>query len=273
MLQKRIRIAVIDDHRVFAEALAGRLAVERDLEVVGTAASSSEVTQLFSRHEIDVVTLDLDLGGEDGLAVGRRLRGQWPELGIVIVTATADEDRVCEAMQMGARGWAAKQGAIEPLLTAVRGAARGETHIPPALLTRVLVSLSERGRSSTPEADAVALLTARELDVLRCLMQGLSRNALGEVLHVSPNTVRTHIQSILRKLNVHSALNAVALARRAGVVAVRDDEVARSTSSAQSAPLAQSAPSARPAPSVQSPPSAIDRPSLRGESSSVALSS
>jgi len=229
MQQERIRIAVIDDHRVFAEALAGRLSVEPDLAVVGTAGSSGEALDLFSHHEIDVVTLDLDLRGEDGLAVGRQLRDRWPDLGIVVVTATADDDRVCEAMQMGVRGWAAKQGAIEAVLMAVRGAARGETHLPPALLTRVLVFLSERGRSSTPEADAIALLTARELDVLRCLMEGLSRNELGALLHVSPNTVRTHVQSILHKLNVHSALTAVAFARRAGVVGVRDDEVTSPT--------------------------------------------
>jgi DNA-binding NarL/FixJ family response regulator len=224
MQQKCIRIAVIDDHRVFAEALAGRLSVEPDLAVVGTAGSSGEALDLFSRNEIDVATLDLDLGGEDGLAVGRQLRDRWPDLGIVIVTATAEDDRVCQAMQMGVRGWAAKQGAIDAVLMAVRGAARGETHLPAALLTRVLLSISERGRSSTPEADAIALLTARELDVLRCLMEGLSRNELGALLHVSPNTVRTHVQSILHKLNVHSALTAVAYARRAGVVGVWDDE-------------------------------------------------
>ena len=229
MQQERIRIAVIDDHRVFAEALACRLSVEPDLAVVGTAGSSGEALELFTHNEIDVVTLDLDLGGEDGLVVGRTLRDRWPDLGIVVVTGTAEDDRVGEAMQMGVRGWATKQGAIEAVLIAVRGAVRGETHLPAALLTRVLVSLSERGRSSTPEADAIALLTVRELEVLRCLMEGLSRNELGALLHVSPNTVRTHVQSILHKLNVHSALTAVAYARRAGVVGVRDDEVSSRT--------------------------------------------
>ena len=226
MQEKRIRIAVIDDHRVFAEALASRLSDEPDLEVVGTASAAAEALELFSRNEIDVVALDLDLAGEDGLAVGRQLRDQWPDLGIVVVTAAADDSRVAEAVQMGVRGWVAKQSAIESLLTAVRGAARGETHLPADLLTRVLVSLSDRDGSSAPEADAVALLTARELDVLRALMKGMSRHELGAMLHVSPNTVRTHVQSILRKLNVHSALTAVALARRAGLVGLPEDGVA-----------------------------------------------
>jgi len=222
---KPIRIAVIDDQRVFAEVLAGRLSVEPDLAVVGTAGSSGEVLDLFSHHEIDVVTLDLDLGGEDGLGVGRWLRDRWPDLGIVVVTGAADDAHVCEAMAIGVRGWAGKQGAIEALLVAVRGAARGETHLPAALLARIQVPPPERGGSFMPEADAIALLTTRELDVLHCLMEGLSRNELGAKLHVSPNTVRTHVQSILRKLNVHSALTAVAFARRVGVVGVGEDDV------------------------------------------------
>ena len=220
MPPRRIRIAVMDDHRVFAEALAARLSAEPDLMVVGTASTSVQAWGLFSHNEIDVVTLDLRLGGEDGLLVGRQLRERWPYLAIVVVSAAADDDRVSEAVQMGVLGWVAKQGSIEALLIAVRGAARGEIHLPAALLTQLLVSQSTQGRPSTPEADAIARLTARELEVLRALMEGLSRNEIGAMLHISPNTVRTHIRTILRKLNVHSALAAVALARRAGVVAV-----------------------------------------------------
>ena len=225
MQEKRIRVSVIDDHRVFAEALAGRLADEPDLEVVGTAAAPAEAFELFSHADIDVVLLDLDLAGEDGLAVGRKLRDQQPDLGIVVVTAAADDSRAAEAVQMGVRGWVSKQSAIESLLTAVRGASRGEIHLPASILTRVLASLSERNGSHEPETEAIAILTARELEVLRGLTEGLSRNQIGTLLGVSPNTVRTHIQSILHKLNVHSALAAVAFARRAGVVGLQPSQL------------------------------------------------
>ena len=225
MQQKRIRVSVIDDHRVFAEALAGRLADEPDLEVVGTAGAAAEAFDLFLGNDIDVAVLDLDLAGEDGLAVGRQLRDQFPDLGIVVVTAAVDDSRAAEAVRMGVRGWVGKQSSIESLLTAVRGAARGEIHLPATILTRVLVSLSERARSFAPEAEGIAILTARELEVLRGLTEGLSRNQIGKLLDVSPNTVRTHIQSILHKLNVHSALAAAAFARRAGVVGLSKNEV------------------------------------------------
>jgi DNA-binding NarL/FixJ family response regulator len=126
---------------------------------------------------------------------------------------------------LGVRGWVGKQCAIASLLTAVRGAARGEIHLPAPILTRVLASLSERDRLHEPEAEAIAILTARELEVLQGLTEGLSRNQLGTLLDVSTNTVRSHIQSILRKLDVHSALAAAALARRAGVVGLQDSTV------------------------------------------------
>jgi len=222
MQEKRIRVSVVDDHRVFAEALAGRLSDEPDIEVVGTASGPAEAFELFSRNDIDVLVLDLDLAGEDGLAVGRQLRQERPDLAIVVVTAATDDSRAAEAVQMGVRGWVGKQGAIESLLTAVRGAARGEIHLPASILTRVLASLSERNRSHEPEAQAVAILTARELEVLQGLTEGLSRNQIGALLEVSPNTVRTHIQSILHKLNVHSALAAAAFARKAGVGGLQD---------------------------------------------------
>src|SRR5450759_2567459 len=224
MQEQRIRVAVIDDHRVFAEALATRLSTEPDLEVVGTAGSSVEALELSSHSKIDVVALDLDLGGEDGLVVGWLLRDLLPDLGIVIVTGRVDDARVAEAVQMGIRGWVGKQGPVESLLNAIRGAARGETHLPAAMLTRALVSLSKSPSTSTPEIEALSNLTSRELDVLRCLLEGQSRNEIGSMLHISPNTVRTHVQSILHKLNVHSALTAVAFARRAGVADLRDDE-------------------------------------------------
>ena len=225
MQERRIRVAVIDDHRVFAEALASRLSDEPDLEVVGTAVAAAEALELFSHNEIDVVALDLDLAGEDGLAVGRQLRDQWPDLGIVVVTAAADDSRVAEAVQMGVRGWVAKQSAIESLLTAVRGAARGETHLPAALLTRVLVSLSERNRSSTPEAEAIAILTARELDVLRCLIERTvpqrDWGALARLPEYSSHPHPKHPAQAQRSLRSHCS----GVRSQGGSRCLREDEV------------------------------------------------
>jgi len=216
-MQKPIRVVIIDDHQVFVDALAVRLADDPDFHVVGKATSSEQALDVLSSTPCDVVTLDLLLAGEDGLALGHEILRRWPEAGVVVVTGVEGGEQVLEAVQMGVRGWVSKVGTVDSLTTALRGVARGETHIPADLLTQVLVSLSGQPQATLTEAEGIRSLTQRELDVLGCLVEGMSRNEIGELLHVSPNTVRTHVQSILHKLKVHSALAAVAIARRAGV--------------------------------------------------------
>lgn len=216
MPQLLARVAVIDDHPVFADALADCLGSQPDLDVVGTAHSVDEAWRLMDEHEVDVVTVDLDLAGQDGLALARELVERWPDLALVVVTGATDGSRMLQAVQIGVRGWVAKDGSVENLVSALRGAARGETHIPAAMLRRVVTALSTPPGQHSAESEAIERLTRREQDVLRCLMEGMSRTQIGDLLQVSPNTVRTHVQSILHKLKVHSALTAVALARRAG---------------------------------------------------------
>jgi DNA-binding NarL/FixJ family response regulator len=216
MIQPPTRVVVIDDHQVFVDALAVRLSDEPDLQVVGQAITAADALALLAETSCDIVILDLVLGEDEGLSLGREILRRWPHLGLVVVTGTPGHDQVLEAVQIGIRGWVSKLDPVESLLFALRGVARGETHIPAALLTGVLVSLSGSSRPSVSEVEGMRQLTQRELDVLGCLADGMSRNEIGELLHVSPNTVRTHIQSILHKLKVHSALAAVAIARRSG---------------------------------------------------------
>ncbi|HEY7723672.1 MAG TPA: response regulator transcription factor [Pedococcus sp.] len=216
-MQKPIRVVIVDDHQVFVDALAVRLSDDPDFDVVGRATTSEQALAVLAATPCDVVTLDLALAGEDGLALGAEILRRWPSTGVVVVTGLDGGGQVLEAVQLGVRGWVSKVGTIDALTTALRGVARGETHIPAALLTQVLVSLSGQPQATVSEAEGIRSLTQRELDVLGCLVEGMSRNEIGELLHVSPNTVRTHVQSILHKLKVHSALAAVAIARRAGV--------------------------------------------------------
>ena len=216
-MQKPIRVVIVDDHQVLVDALAVRLSDDPDFDVVGRATTSEQALAVLAATPCDVVTLDLALAGEDGLALGAEILRRWPSTGVVVVTGLDGGGQVLEAVQLGVRGWVSKVGTIDALTTALRGVARGETHIPAALLTQVLVSLSGQPQATVSEAEGIRSLTQRELDVLGCLVEGMSRNEIGELLHVSPNTVRTHVQSILHKLKVHSALAAVAIARRAGV--------------------------------------------------------
>ncbi|WP_460936719.1 response regulator transcription factor [Phycicoccus ginsengisoli] len=216
-----IRVVLVDDHEVFVDALALCLGDHLDLLVVGAATSLSSALRLVGDVDFDVLVLDLGLAGEDGLEVARHVLRTRPTAGILVATGAESDGRVVEAVQLGVRGWLPKTVTADTLADAVRGVARGETRIPADLLAQVLVGMSRGAQPQLENLQGVGELTARELEVLSCLVEGLTRTEIGELLHVSPNTVRTHVQSILHKLKVHSALAAVAIARRAGITGAR----------------------------------------------------
>ncbi|MEU6576247.1 response regulator transcription factor [Streptomyces sp. NPDC046805] len=242
----RIRVLVVDDHRIFAESLAAALAAEPDVDV-SAAGSGPAALRCLDRaategRRFDVLLVDADLGGahvpnghgpgvrpavpvpeggEDGLVDGISLvagvRSAQPGVRIVVLAAKDDPRRAALALQAGASGWVAKDCSLSRLLTVIRGVLRDETHLPPALLTGVLRELTAARKHRTESERLVESLTPREREVLRCMVAGLGRKAVADRLFLSPHTVRTHMQNVLGKLGVHSTLAAVALARRAGV--------------------------------------------------------
>ena len=174
MSSTAIRVAVIDDHQVFADALASRLGEEHDLTVVGTAGrpatagSCSSVTTSTSSRSTSTSPVTT------GCAWAGEILGTWPDIGIVVVTGAAEEvPRVLEAVQMGVRGWVDKADTADTLVAAVRAAGRGESRIPSDMLTKALMYLSAGGPAATPEQEAIGRLTNRERDVLFGLMDGL----------------------------------------------------------------------------------------------------
>ncbi|MDK1476011.1 response regulator transcription factor [Streptomyces sp. 549] len=228
---QRIRVLVVDDHRIFAESLAAALAAEQDVEVMA-AGSGPVALRCLERaaaegRRFDVLLIDADLSGALTAEAGGagdgapplvvRLRGLHPELRTVVL-AERDEPRLAAvALQAGASGWVAKDCSLSRLLQVIRGVLREETHLPPALLTGVLRELTASRKHRSESERLVASLTPREHEVLRCMVAGLGRKAVAERLFLSPHTVRTHMQNVLGKLGVHSTLAAVALARRAGI--------------------------------------------------------
>ncbi|MFD5324627.1 LuxR C-terminal-related transcriptional regulator [Streptomyces sp. NPDC127092] len=222
----RIRVLVVDDHRVFAESLAAALAAEPDVDVAA-AGSGPAALRCLDRaaaegRRFDVMLVDADLAGADGVELVGQVREGRPALRSVVLAERDDAHRAALALQAGAWGWVAKDSSLQRLLAVVRGVLRDETHLPPALLTGVLRELTEARRHRTESEQLVESLTPREREVLRCMVAGLGRKAVAERLFLSPHTVRTHMQNVLGKLGVHSTLAAVALARRAGVGPAED---------------------------------------------------
>ncbi|MEU2836065.1 response regulator transcription factor [Streptomyces sp. NPDC007076] len=236
----RIRVLVVDDHRIFAESLAAALAAEPDVDVAA-AGSGPAALRCLERaaaegRGYDVMLVDAELGipgaagdrrapvpadGEnapvDGISLVAGVRSDRPSVRTVVLAEKDDPRRAALALQAGASGWVAKDCSLQRLLAVIRGVLRDETHLPPALLTGVLRELTAARKHRTESERLVEALTPREREVLRCMVAGLGRKAVAERLFLSPHTVRTHMQNVLGKLGVHSTLAAVALARRAGI--------------------------------------------------------
>ena len=243
----RIRVLVVDDHRIFAESLAAALAAEPDVDVSAagsgpaaqrcldrarptagaTTCCSSTPTWARCRRAAAALAartaaVRAAAGGAarlpsiDGIALVERVRAEHPATRTVVLAERDDPRRAARALQAGASGWVAKDCSLSRLLAVMRGVLRDETHLPPALLTGVLRELTAARRHRTESERLVESLTPREQEVLRCMVAGLGRKAVAERLFLSPHTVRTHMQNVLGKLGVHSTLAAVALARRAG---------------------------------------------------------
>jgi DNA-binding NarL/FixJ family response regulator len=209
-----VRLLIFVQEGTFADALATRLEAEDDLEVVAALYMRVPSPQLFTGSRADVVLLDGDLADDAAFRLCEELqqRGDMPR--VVFLSYSADAVRIVRAIAAGAIGWVGKDESLDRLIEVIHGAARGETWLPPRETGSVLRFLM---RGSDPEqengAQLLAALTRREREVLAYLAEGTNRRDLAELLHMSPNTVRTHLQNLMTKLNVHSALEAVALTR------------------------------------------------------------
>jgi len=211
-----VRVLLGDAHRSFVEALALRLDAEDGIQVVATVVLPDEAVRVAASRSVDVAVLAVGPGPGGFVSVGRQLSKLQPSIKLVAVAADDDTALLARAVSEGFSGWVPKDVGIGSLLEVLHAVCRGETRIPPLLLSRLmpyLVRHSQADRSEEP----LATLTARERQVLKAMVGGLSRLEIAEQLDISSNTVRTHMQSILSKLGVHSSLAAVAMARRAGL--------------------------------------------------------
>ena len=213
----QIRVLVVDDHRMFADALTALLGTADDIAIVGTTTDARRVVELADALKPDVVTLDANLISADGIEVARELGRLSRPPHVVMVTCVDDVDRIVHAIWAGARAWVPKESSAVQLIDVVRHVASGQAWLPPELLGPVLQAIVAATDGRPPERTPLASLTPRERQVLRCMLAGLDRGATADVLGLSLNTVRTHAQSVLTKLHVHSTLEAVSMALSFGM--------------------------------------------------------
>jgi DNA-binding NarL/FixJ family response regulator len=204
------RVLIVDDHRMFAEMLADVLRGHGDMAVTGVAADGDEAIAATRTDPPDVVVLDYRLPGEDGVSVARRLRELAPEVGLLMLTGLEDDAVLRAALIAGCTGFVTKDRATGDLVDAVRAVRAGRGAIDPAMNAR-LAGPPDGGRDATG-------LTQREHEVLVLLADGLSTREIAQQLFISLNTARNHVQRLIAKLGAHSRLEAVAVARRNGLL-------------------------------------------------------
>lgn len=209
-----ISVLVGDDHAVFADALQARLVREYDLAPVTVAYSCRNIVGAAATGQPAVVILDVTLADGSGLDLIEEIRQVSPKSRVVMLTAVAAVEDVVIALTRGARAWLPKTIDSDRLVRVVRGVHRGEAWLAPELLGRVLSDLTSR---ATTQPNPLTALTARESEVLQCMVDGMSRPEIAIRLGLSSNTVRTHTQNLMAKLGVHSTLESVAFALRHGL--------------------------------------------------------
>lgn len=208
-----ISVIVVSEQRTLADALAVRLRAEPDITVVAVSQSIDAARRALIGRQIAVLLLDGDFPADAAFAFCAEVTAAESGPRILMVGEAARASRIAAAVRAGAAGWASKEESIDHLLQVIHRVARGEAWLPPSQLGEVLRLLMEERDNSAGEGDLLATLTPRERDVLFYLIRGAGRKEVAERLHLSANTVRTHLRSLMTKLGAHSALEVVAMTR------------------------------------------------------------
>jgi DNA-binding NarL/FixJ family response regulator len=205
-----IRVLIVDDHCVVREGLRMFLAGDPELEVVGEATDGAEAIQQAKLLRPNVVVMDLLMSPVDGITATRAIRNDLPDTEVLALTSVLGGASVVEAIKAGAIGYLLKHTRATELRSAIKAAAAGQAPLSPEASVHLL------GAVRTP--DLIELLSPREIDVLRFLVQGISNKEIARALHVAEETIKSHVRHILAKLGAQSRTQAVLMAIKLGIV-------------------------------------------------------
>jgi len=212
-----MRILIADDHTLFRDSLRSLLE-SHDIDVVGEAKDGQEAVDLVWKCKPDVVLMDLMMPEMDGLEATKRIAAELPDIKVIILTASDDDNDLFEAIKSGAKGYLLKDLESEQFFSLLEGVGRGEPALTPAVARKLLDEFARPKKPSKEEYDPDAL-TDREREVLELMVQGTTSNRkLAKHLGVSENTVKFHVRNILDKLHLHNRAQVVAYALRTRLV-------------------------------------------------------
>ena len=215
----KIRVLVTDDHAIVRDGICALLALTGDMEAVGVATNGKEALGMVAKLSPDIVLMDIVMPIMDGLEATRRIRKQFPQIKVIVLTQYEDREYVLPVIEAGASGFISKIAASSELTSAIRSVYRGDSFLSPSI-ARLLVDdyrqLAREGRNK----DTFEELTGREREILKLLVEGRSTPEIARMLVISPKTVDRHKTNLMSKLDIHSRLDLFKYALRKGIISV-----------------------------------------------------
>jgi NarL family two-component system response regulator LiaR len=216
-----IRVLICDDQDIVRQGLEVILSTASSIEVVGAAEDGARALELVSQTQPDVVLMDLKMPGMNGIVATQRIRDQFPEVKVLVLTTYDADEWVFDAIRSGASGYLLKDTPREELIRAIEGTASGKTHVDPDVAGKLFAHAART--APEPKTKIVEELSAREVEVLKLLARGLSNADIAQRLFLSEGTVRNYVSAILAKLDVADRTQAAILALRYGLVDENDE--------------------------------------------------
>jgi len=219
MKQVPISLLLADDQALFREAMSTLLALDGSVKIVAQAANGEEAVKLAGQCRPQVVLMDLRMPVMDGVEATRRVLAAHPDTRVLVLTTFEEEEEIFAALRAGAAGYVLKNTPAAQLVEAVRIVAAGGTYLQPSVATQVVAGFNRLSRRLPADAASGldGVLSQRELDILRCLLRGMSNKEIAAALHLTEGTVKNHMTSIFGKLQVQDRTAAALKAREMGL--------------------------------------------------------
>jgi DNA-binding NarL/FixJ family response regulator len=214
---KPINVLVVDDHALFRQGLINLLRDFKEIRVIGEAANAAEALSATRQLHPDLVLMDIRMPGLAAFIATRQVKRELPTTKIVILTASEEEKDLFEAIKAGAEGYILKDTRIEDLVRMLTGVSCGEAPISGVMAAKMLNEFARQARGESDESDSDGL-TEREREVLALVARGASNLEISQQLHISENTVKKHLRSILDKLHLENRVQAAIYALRADLI-------------------------------------------------------
>ena len=214
-----IRILLCDDQDIVTEGMGVILRAVRDFQVVGVAHDGAQAVELTAQVQPDLVLMDLRMPIMNGIQATHKLRAQFPQVKVLVLTTYDDDEWVFDAIRAGAAGYLLKDTPREQIIAAIRGTVAGATHVDPQVAGKLFAQISQPANAAPIASTLTADLSARELDILKLLAAGLANSEIAERLHLSKGTVQNYVSNIFVKLDVTDRTQAAVIALRHGLVA------------------------------------------------------